>query len=225
VAGRPTGGLVEQGAGGIERDGGRWHFTAAAAPRARGRDRVGGTQRVPVAVVERDRLAGEAGVGGDDGDDAASEEALVELPDAGVEVDGAVLANATAAMHGERGGERRLVDGAAVRAGLDVRLDGGALVRIPAGALWIDGPLPQVDDDDGSIADLLALLDPRAGAADWELFPFNVIREQTLTTGDRVEVSGAVSSIPLQDQAGLTYREAAPSVLAPDRLPVLRRVS
>jgi hypothetical protein len=70
-----------------------------------------------VAVVERDRIAGEAGVGGDDGDDAAGEEALVELPHATVEVDGAVLADAAAAMDGERSGERRLVDGAATRAG------------------------------------------------------------------------------------------------------------
>jgi hypothetical protein len=53
-----------------------------------------------MAVVERDRLAGEAGVGGDDGDHAAGEEALVELPDAAVEVDGAVLADATAAVDG-----------------------------------------------------------------------------------------------------------------------------
>ena len=67
--------------------------------------------------MERDRIAGEAGVGADDGDDAAGEEALVELPDVAVEVDGAVLADAAAAMDGQRGGERRLVDGAAARAG------------------------------------------------------------------------------------------------------------
>ena len=70
-----------------------------------------------MAVVERDRLAGEAGVCGDDGDDATGEEALVELPDATIDVDGAVLADTTAAMDGERRGERGLVDGAAGRAG------------------------------------------------------------------------------------------------------------
>ena len=59
-----------------------------------------------MAVVERDGVAGKAGMGGDDGDDAAGEEALVELPDPTVEVDGAVLANAAAAMDGEGCSER-----------------------------------------------------------------------------------------------------------------------
>jgi hypothetical protein len=67
--------------------------------------------------MKRDGFPGEAGMGGDDGDDATGEEALVELPDTTVEVDGAVLADATAAMDGERRGERWLVDGAAARAG------------------------------------------------------------------------------------------------------------
>jgi len=85
VARGTAGGSVEERAGGIERDGRGRRLAAAAAPGAGGRDRIGGTQGIAVSVVERDRIAGEAGVGGDDGDDTAGEEALVELPDAAVE--------------------------------------------------------------------------------------------------------------------------------------------
>jgi hypothetical protein len=45
---------------------------------------------VAVTVVEDVRLTGEVRVRGDDGDDAAGEEALVELPDAAIEIDRAV---------------------------------------------------------------------------------------------------------------------------------------
>ena len=114
---------------------------------------------------------------------------------------------------------------AGASAGFDVRLDGGERVRVPAGALWIDGPLSQVDDEDGAIADLLRVLDPRGATADWPLFPYNVIRESTLPLSGTVEVRGQVASRPLQDLAGLTYREAVPSVLVPVGLPVLRRAS
>ncbi|HEX7838602.1 MAG TPA: hypothetical protein VF469_14100, partial [Kofleriaceae bacterium] len=85
------------------------------------RNRVSGPQRIAVAVVEHGRLAGESAMRGDDGDDASSEEALVELPDAAVDVDGTVLADAAATMDGERRGERGLVDGAAGRAGPRLR--------------------------------------------------------------------------------------------------------
>lgn len=112
---------------------------------------------------------------------------------------------------------------AGASAGFDVRLDGGECVRIPTGALWLDGPLSQVDDEDGSIEDLLRVLDPRAASADWALFPYNVIRESTLPLTGTVEVRGQVASRPLQELASLTYRDAAPSVLVPVGLPVLRR--
>ncbi len=111
-----------------------------------------------------------------------------------------------------------------VSAGFDVHLDGGERVRVEAGALWLDATMSQVNDEDGTIADLLRVLDPRGGDADWPLFSYNVIREQTLPLKATVELRGQVASRPLQDPAGLTYREAAPSVLVPVGLPVLRRV-
>lgn len=109
--------------------------------------------------------------------------------------------------------------------GFDVHLDGGERVRVEAGALWLEGTMSQVDDEDGAIADLLRVLDPRAALSAWPLFSYNVIRELTLPLTATVEVRGQVASRPLQDQEGLTYREAAPSVLVPVGLPVLRRVS
>ena len=113
----PAGALVEQCAGGIERDGRRRDFAATAAAGARSGNRVGRPKGVAVTVVDGDRIAGEAGVRGDDGDDPAGEEALVELPDATVEIDGAVLANSAAVVDGERSSQRRFVDGAALCAG------------------------------------------------------------------------------------------------------------
>lgn len=90
--------------------------------------------RVAVSVVKRDRLASEAGVRGDDGDDAAGEEALVELPDVAVEVDRAVLADATAAMDGECGGER---GSSIARQVAPAHASAGALpYRPPCGARW-----------------------------------------------------------------------------------------
>lgn len=134
MAGAPPGGLVEQGAGGVEGDGGRRGFATARAAGARRRDRIGRPQWVAVPVVERDGLAGEARVCSDNGDDATGEESLVELPDAAVEIDGAILADAAAAMDGERRCERGLVNGAAGRAG--PHLGGRLAVEAPCGARW-----------------------------------------------------------------------------------------
>src|SRR5205085_11283994 len=125
-----AGRAIEQGAGRIERHDGRRHLADAAPSRARRGDRVDGAQRVAMAVVERDGIAGADEVVLD-GDDAAGEEALVELPGVARDVDGAVLADAAAKVLEERGGEHRLVDGAALRRGPRVgrRLADEAAVR------------------------------------------------------------------------------------------------
>src|SRR5260221_14419985 len=73
-----------------------------------------------MAVLQRDGIAGADEIVLD-GDDAAGEEALVELPGAAGHVDGAVLANAAAKVLQERGGEHRFVDGAALRRGPRLR--------------------------------------------------------------------------------------------------------
>ncbi len=107
-------------------------------------------------------------------------------------------------------------------AGFDVVLDGGERVRIRPGALWISGRLPQVDGDDALIDDLMHVLDPAHATSEWPLFPYNVILEQTLVVGDRVEICGAVESRPALDEEARTYRDAAPSVLVHTGLPIVR---
>ena len=74
-----------------------------------------------MTVVERDRISGADEVDLE-GDHPTGEEALVELPGAARDVDGAVLADAAAAVLQEGGGERELVEGAA--AGTGPRLEG-----------------------------------------------------------------------------------------------------
>lgn len=109
-------GSVEQRAGRIERHGGWWWLAHAAAARARGGHRVDGTKHVAMAVVKRDRISGADEVDLE-GDHVAGEEALVELPGAAGDVDGAVLAHAAAEVLQEGGGERGLIESAAAGSG------------------------------------------------------------------------------------------------------------
>src|SRR5215208_6306889 len=97
-----AGGAVEQRAGRIERHGGRRQLTDAAASGARRGDGIDRLHRVAMAVVQRDGVAGADEVVLN-GDDAAGEEALVELPGTAGHVDGAVLADPAAKALQERG--------------------------------------------------------------------------------------------------------------------------
>jgi tetrahydromethanopterin S-methyltransferase subunit B len=107
-------------------------------------------------------------------------------------------------------------------AGFDIRLDGGEHVRIPAGALWLDDRLAQVDGDDAIVDDLVHLVDPHGLRSSWPLFPFNIIVEQVLLPDDRVEVLGPVEPRPIADDSTRLYRDAAPTMLFHTTLPVLR---
>lgn len=110
-------------------------------------------------------------------------------------------------------------------AGCEVELDGGERVRIPAGPLWIDGNLIQIDAEPDAVDDLLDDLDPQRRANDhFPLFPHNVVLEQRLHHGDRVELLGELERVPDKHAADELYREAAPSILQPRGLPVLRSV-
>jgi hypothetical protein len=112
--------------------------------------------------------------------------------------------------------------------GFDVALDGGERVRIPPGPLWIEDVLPQLAElESPSFEELLRALDPaRTDDKDpWPLFRFNVIGEQTLHSGDRVEILGVVDRALGSSQQQAMYRDAPASVLVPRTVPALRLVS
>jgi hypothetical protein len=110
-------------------------------------------------------------------------------------------------------------------AGLQIALDDGGQARIPAGPLWLDGAMPQVMEEVGALAELLAVLDPTPVGDPWPLFRHNVIGEQTLQAGDRVELHGGVDRTLVADQAEATYRDSPASELVPRGLPRLRRAA
>lgn len=117
---------------------------------------------------------------------------------------------------------------AGASAGFDVTLDGGELLRIPAGPLWILDALPQLAELEApSLEELLRALDPtRSGDPEpWPLFPFNVISEQTFHVGDRIEILGAVERELVLDQPDAMYRDAPASVLVPRAVPALRLIA
>jgi hypothetical protein len=118
----------------------------------------------------------------------------------------------------------RTVFRAAATLGVDIVLDSGGLVRIPGGALWLAGKFIQLDGEETSVDELLREIDPDAASSDWELFPFNIISEQLLHEGDRVEVLGVVEPRPARSDDVPLYRDAPASELVHLGLPVLRRV-
>jgi len=113
-------------------------------------------------------------------------------------------------------------------AGFNVALDGGEHLRIPAGPLWIQDPLPQLAEiESPMLEELLRALDPtRSGDTEpWPLFPFNVISEQTLQIGDRIEILGAMDRELVSGQEDAMYRDAPASMLVPRAAPALRLIS
>jgi hypothetical protein len=117
---------------------------------------------------------------------------------------------------------------AGASAGFTVALDGGEHVRIPAGPLWIHDALPQlVELESPGFEELLRVLDPtRTGETEpWPLFLFNVISEQTLQVGDRIELLGTMDREPVSGEQDAMYRDAPASVLVPRAAPALRLLS
>lgn len=117
----------------------------------------------------------------------------------------------------------RTVFRAGATLGMDIVMDGGDHVRIPAGALWLDGPLAQLDGEERTIDDLVEDVDPGGADSEWTLFPFNIIMEQHLDEGDRVEVLGVVEPRPVANDDMRLYRDAPTTELVHAGLPVLRR--
>jgi hypothetical protein len=113
-------------------------------------------------------------------------------------------------------------------AGFYIVLDGGEYARIPPGPLWIQGALPQLAElETPSFEELLHTLDPvHATDTDvWPLFRFNIIGEQTLHIGDRIEILGEVERELGAGPQDAMYRDAPASVLVPTAVPALRLVS
>ena len=111
--------------------------------------------------------------------------------------------------------------------GVAIHLDDGGDVRLPAGPIWLSSELPQVDDFDvTSFEAFLRRVDPaRApGAELWPPLPHNVVVEDSLHVGDRVELAGRFEPALSNDGSGGLYRDAPMTVLVPRSLPTLRRL-
>lgn len=112
----------------------------------------------------------------------------------------------------------------AVCTAFTVKLDGGVMARVPAGRIRLLGAMRQeVDVDNLGLEHHLEAFDPqRSAEAPFDPLRYNVVYEQLLLPGDRVELVSAFE--PVVDTAALPthYRESAPSVLAPRGVPVVR---
>jgi hypothetical protein len=120
-------------------------------------------------------------------------------------------------------GERVMLRAGAT-AGLEILLEDRELVRVDAGPVALAGAPPQVEDPNAAgIEDLLRELDPLRRVEPWSPVPYNVVGEDFLFVGDRVELRGALE--PSIAAGGTpTYREAPATVLAPRGLLGLRRI-
>lgn len=110
----------------------------------------------------------------------------------------------------------------AVSAELEIALDDGRTVRIPAGRIRVLDPLPAVDGERMRLEGHLGGLVPRSSEGEASLFPFDHVRARTLGPGDRVELFGELTPAP--DGAASGYRIGG-GVLEPVDVPVLRIVS
>lgn len=107
----------------------------------------------------------------------------------------------------------------AATAGFEVALDGGGVLRIPAGRIQVVSTLERVDAERMRLDGLLGMLAPR-GPDEATLFPFDRVKGRTIGPGDRIELLGDVQH-GADDAASVGYRANA-GVLAPVGLPVLR---
>lgn len=110
-------------------------------------------------------------------------------------------------------------------AGMELSLDNGERVRVPAGALRLVQPLAQLADHDiGELEDWLREVDP-ARAIAGELcpaIPFNVIGEELLQVGDRVELFGGYEPSVIAGASAALYREAPATILVPRGIATMR---
>lgn len=111
-------------------------------------------------------------------------------------------------------------------AGMEISLENGERVRIPAGSVRVVQPLPQLADHDvAELEDWLREVDPgRALAGELcPAIPFNVIGEDALQVGDRVELFQQYEPQALASGGGL-YRDSPATILVPRGVATLRRL-
>ncbi len=111
--------------------------------------------------------------------------------------------------------------------GMDIALDSGDRARIPAGSLRLVQTLPQLADHDvAELEDWLRSIDPARSIAG-ELcpaIPYNVIGEDALQVGDRVELYQAYEPQVLAGGSAALYRDAPATILMPRGIATLRRL-
>jgi hypothetical protein len=112
-------------------------------------------------------------------------------------------------------------------AGMEIALDNGERVRVPAGAVRLVQPLHQLADHDvAELEDWLREVDPARTIAG-ELcpaIPFNVIGEDVLQVGDRVELYQGYEPAVVAGAGAALYREAPATILVPRGIATLRRL-
>lgn len=113
-------------------------------------------------------------------------------------------------------------------AGMEISLDNGERVRVPAGAIRLVQPLAQLADHDvAELEDWLREVDPARTIAG-ELcpaIPFNVIGEELLQVGDKVELFQSYSPSVIAGASAALYREAPATILVPRGIATMRRLS
>lgn len=104
-----------------------------------------------------------------------------------------------------------------------VRLKDGAAVAVPAGRLRLRAPLSRVREPSDALERHLKILEPSRGEdEDFDGIPYEEVWEGRLNVGDRVLVFGDLDRVEANQQAAISYREAAPAELRPRGVPVIR---
>jgi hypothetical protein len=114
-----------------------------------------------------------------------------------------------------------LRDGASF--GFEVRLDDGRVARVPAGMIRLERG--GREERSIYIDNYLKSVDPQYRDGDPEpAIPYEEAASTEIRVGDRVELFGELNVIP-DPEATPTYRGATAMVLAPNDVPLIRRVS
>jgi hypothetical protein len=109
-------------------------------------------------------------------------------------------------------------------AGFELHLQGGGVVRIPAGRLRLLGAIQQqIDVDDPALADHLASIVPghQPNTVN-DPFYANVVYEQIVLPGDHLELASVFEPTPNPKADPALYRESPATVLTPRGVPMLR---
>jgi hypothetical protein len=112
----------------------------------------------------------------------------------------------------------------AVCTSFEVQLEGGGVAQVPAGRFRLVGSMRQeIDVDNLELEGYINELDPHRNASHiFDPLRYNVVCEQVLLPGDRVELVSTFEPRVSSGADATLYRDAAPSKLAPIGVPALR---